>query len=185
MKALGIATRPAPHETANGDRAVHVVRADATVFGVIDGLGHGPKAEEAALGALAALESATKSDVVALFDTVHAAIRSTRGIAMTLVVVRGDACEAAGVGNVTLRARNVRGLSLAATPGIVGGQMRSLRVARGTLERGARLAIWSDGISSRLPIDDYASDAPAEVARRVLGTHGVGHDDATILVVDL
>jgi hypothetical protein len=185
VRAIGIATRPAPHETANGDRAVHLVREDVAIYGVIDGLGHGPKAEEAALAALAALDRTTKLDVVSLFDAAHAALRSTRGAAMTLVVVRGARCEAAAVGNVTLRADRVRGLSLAATPGIVGSQMRSLRIARGDVEARARIAIFSDGISSRAAVDAHADDLPSVAAQRLLEAHAVGHDDATILVVDL
>lgn len=185
MTGIGIATRPARNETANGDRAVHLVFGDVIVFGVIDGLGHGPKAEEAALAALAAIEGAAKRDVSSLFDVTHAALRGTRGAAMTLVVVSGSACEAIGVGNVTLRARQVRGLSLASTPGVVGGQMRTLRIARGELERGARLVIFSDGISSRAPIADYDGEPPADAARRVLAEHALDHDDATILVADL
>jgi negative regulator of sigma-B (phosphoserine phosphatase) len=185
LSIVGIATKPAPHETANGDRALHVVRDTSVIYGVIDGLGHGPKAEEAALAAIDAIQRSTARDVSGLFTAAHAALRSTRGAAMTLVVVEGTACEAAGVGNVTLRTRLVRGLSLAATPGILGGQMRSLRIARGELERGARLAIWSDGVSSRAPIDDYATEVPEVAARRVLAEHGVAHDDGTILIVDL
>lgn len=185
MTALGIATRPARNESANGDRAVHLVDGDTVVFGVIDGLGHGPKAEEAALTALAALARAPKRDVSSLFDAAHAALRGTRGAAMTLVVVRGALCEAIGVGNVALRVRHVRGLSLASTPGVVGGQMRTLRVARGQIERGARLAIFSDGISSRAPLDEYEDEAPEKAARRVLADHALEHDDATILIADL
>jgi negative regulator of sigma-B (phosphoserine phosphatase) len=184
VKAIGIATRPAPHETANGDRAIHLVRGRIAIYGVIDGLGHGPKAEEAALMAVAALEATAAEDVNALFTAAHGALRGTRGAAMTLVVVDGTRCEAAGVGNVTLRARRVKGLSLAATPGILGGQMRSLRLTHGELEHGARLAIWSDGVSSRAPLDDYTNEPAERAAQRMLAEHGILHDDGTILVAD-
>jgi hypothetical protein len=182
---FGIATRSHPAETANGDRAVTLVRSNAIVLGVIDGLGHGTQAEQAALRAVEALERASTGDVSELFAHVDAALRGTRGAAMTLAVIRGRTCEAAGVGNVALRAQGVRGLSLAQTPGIVGAQRRSLRTTRGELGARARIAIWSDGITSRLSLDEVASLSPEDAARAVLDRHAADHDDATIVIADL
>jgi hypothetical protein len=178
-------SRPSGGETENGDRAF--VRADAgrEAFAVIDGLGHGPMASEAAARAIAALEIVSLVEPLdRIFAAVHAALQGSRGAAMTLVVREGDRFAAAGIGNVALRAVAPASISFVPTNGIVGARSRTPRVALGVGASG-RLILHSDGISHRFDARDYDGRSPEETCRLLLDLHGARHDDATILVVDL
>jgi negative regulator of sigma-B (phosphoserine phosphatase) len=181
------ASRPKPGEVANGDRAFFFRVDDARhVAGVVDGLGHGPRAEEAALRAVETVEANAGAAIDDLFEIVHKALRGTRGAALTLITVEGDALAAGGVGNVALRVlHGPTTLGYVATPGIVGGQMRGVRVSRARLDAQTRIVVHSDGISSRFPSEPFGAP-PLEVASaRLLAEHAGSLDDATVLVLDI
>jgi hypothetical protein len=178
------ASRPKPGETANGDRAFVRSTAHRFVAGVVDGLGHGPMAEEAAERAVAAVTTAGDVSVAALFDAAHAALRGTRGAALTLVLVEGARVTAAGVGNVALRTVRGAPLPFIGTPGIVGGNMRSVRVAEAHAAP-TRFVLHSDGVSSRFASEPFADGSPADASERLLAELAGTLDDATVLVVDV
>lgn len=155
-------------------------------FAVIDALGHGPRAEEAALAAAAALRVASLGDgVEALFAAVHKALRGGRGAAMTLVLREGSLLRAAGVGNVAMRLVGPGSpLSLVPTDGVLGARTRTLRVAEGHATSG-RLVLCSDGISQRFDPALVAQGSLEDACARLLADHGVRHDDATVLIAEL
>jgi negative regulator of sigma-B (phosphoserine phosphatase) len=179
------ASRPKPGEIVNGDRAFSCSNGLKLVAGVVDGLGHGPRAEEAALLAVAAIEGAVGAPVEELVDRAHRALRGTRGAAVTIVTVDGDRLETGGVGNVALRVVTGTHVPFVPTPGIVGSQMRKLRIARVRIAEATRLALQSDGISSRVPSASFEVGSPEEVSRRIVLDHASPLDDATVLVLDL
>jgi hypothetical protein len=49
----------------------------------------------------------------------------------------------------------------------------------------ARLALFSDGISTSLRLEDTAKLTPAAACHAIFGRHRRTEDDATILVADL
>src|SRR3954447_16740047 len=96
-----VAGRPIAGEDCSGDEAlVCAVGRDALVA-AIDGVGHGSAAARAARVAVNTLRAARWADVVALTERCHAALRSTRGAAVGLAVLRGDGTATwLGVGNI-------------------------------------------------------------------------------------
>ena len=173
-------SRPYPGESANGDG---VFVGDGFVA-VIDALGHGTQAEIARLAAERALAETSGASVELLFAAAHRALRGMRGIAMT--IIRHDGAgdlEAAGVGNVAVRAITDATLPFVPTPGIVGAQFRGLRISRGRATVGARIALHTDGISSRF--DEALARGPDadEACEEILGRHASGRDDATIALM--
>lgn len=184
-------SRPCAGETANGDGVFIgantglVTNGWEVLVAVIDALGHGPKAEHARVLAERALTDvpadATLKDV---FDTVHLALRGSRGAAMAIVRHRADELEAAGVGNVAVRILQGAVLPFVPTPGVVGGQLRGLREARGSVHSGARILLHSDGISSRFDEALARTLQPEEACEQLLRRHGASHDDATIAIMD-
>lgn len=181
-------TRPCAGETANGDLALVLADEAREAFVVIDALGHGPRAEEVALAAAAALRGAPLSaGVEALFAVVHQALRGGRGAAMTAVWREGSLLRAAGVGNVGMRfvsGAPVSPLSLVPTDGVLGARARTLRVAEGHVTSG-RLVLHSDGISHRFDPARLAQGPLEDACARLLADHGVAHDDATVLIAEL
>jgi anti-sigma regulatory factor (Ser/Thr protein kinase) len=157
---------------------------------VVDGLGHGHGASEAADAALATF-AAAPSDVDSFLARANAALRITRGGAIT--VCRLD--PAAGtvryvsVGNVNARVLSngtERGLvSYNGTVGLHSEQPRA-KVLDADLPAGATLVVWTDGLSSRLDLGaraDLLGQDPALQAAVLHRDWCRQRDDATVLVV--
>jgi hypothetical protein len=98
------AGRPLPSEYTSGDRGIAVdIDGEAALFGVVDGLGHGPDAAAAALRAVETLNTARDKRLEVLIQLCHRVLEGTRGAAMTVARVDFAASTLSwiGVGNVT------------------------------------------------------------------------------------
>lgn len=175
---------PARGEVQSGD-AVHVrCEGEIVLLAVVDALGHGPKAALAAdaaiahlsaLGPLASLESGR------IIEGLHGALRGTRGAAAMVCLVNGDEVDACGVGNVELRSLGSP-LPVMLTPGVLGSHLSRLRTIGGTLRPRTTLVLHSDGISSRTPFSQLASQPLEDVCRTAMSSHRNHHDDGSVLV---
>jgi phosphoserine phosphatase RsbX len=187
-----VASRPLAGQLASGDDAVAVeVDGRAAVFGVIDGLGHGPDAASAAARAAAVVGLHAGEPLDEVLGACHLELTSTRGAAMTLARIDFDAdtLNWAGVGNVTaaLVARTSSGVAATSfvrlVSGIIGFQMPRLPVSEAVDVRpGHLLVMASDGVTEdHLDGLDFAASADA-IANRILGEHTRVTDDALVLV---
>lgn len=175
-----------PGERVNGD-AVFVRRdgADRLVLAVIDGLGHGPIAAEASQAAVACLASAgLERSVLELMQMMHAELRGTRGAAATVCVIRGAKLETCAVGNVQLSSSATM-VPLVLSSGVLGQRVAKFRVCEAELKSGTRLALFSDGISSRLRLEEMRRLVPEQACKQVIEQHRKLEDDATILIADM
>jgi negative regulator of sigma-B (phosphoserine phosphatase) len=155
------------------------------MIAVIDALGHGPKAAAVARRALEGLSAfPVDGGVVDVIRRLHDHLRGTRGAAGTVCVLRGSKLEGVGIGNVDLRVVGVR-LSVALTPGVLGGSMSKPFLFGGDVGPGTRLVLFTDGISSRLDLGAVQGLAPAAACRAVMERSRHAHDDATIVVADV
>ena len=83
---------------------------------MVDGLGHGPAAAQAAERATLAIAQASWEDLGAVMRHCDAALRGTRGAAVTLLRIGRDGkAEHCGIGNIALAFFGQR--ASAATPG--------------------------------------------------------------------
>lgn len=182
---------PAVPLDANGDGWAMGFDDRGCAVVVVDGLGHGPNAHDAAQAALAALADTGDFDTGAWLTRAHDAMRSTRGGVAAVArvdVVRG-VVEFAGVGNVSggaVASGSVKGL--ASRPGLLGTEHRlpSTQVVEVPWRRGSTLVLWSDGLRSGVRLDDppelFGHD-PAVVAAALHRDFARGNDDATVVVV--
>lgn len=184
---IGAASRPASGESVCGD-LVRVVRdGEATTVAVADGLGHGPRAAEAAAAFCDVVERHPAEPLERLFARASRQLEQTRGAAA--VVLRLDPVEAAlrfsGVGNVETRAISQAPIKPISTPGIVGRRLLRARELRYPLAAGDLLVVFTDGVSSRLdlPAEAELGLEPQAMADRIVAVHGKGHDDATCVVI--
>jgi len=173
-------------ENVNGDGAL--VRRDdreRVLIAVVDGLGHGPGAAEATSAAVAVLEACDlATPVVELMQAVHAVLRNTRGAAATICVIQGRRIAACAVGNVMLASANAL-VPLVLSSGVLGHRVPKFRVCEGELRAGARIALFSDGISSKFRLDESLRLKPAEACRLAIERHRKHEDDSTILLADM
>jgi negative regulator of sigma-B (phosphoserine phosphatase) len=179
------ASIPKEGERSCGDTVVVRVEQGVALLAVIDALGHGAHAAVVADRGREFLAAAPLDrDVRTLTEGLHEALRGTRGAAAMCCLVRGDQIEGCGVGNVELRALKSR-VPVILTPGVVGVQMTRLRVFAGTLIPGARLCLFSDGISPRMDLERVERLAAEPACQTLVERYRRSHDDATLLIADL
>lgn len=181
-----LATRSAPAagELVSGDTIV--VRRGPRVawVAVIDVLGHGSLAAAVAAQARGVLEVSRAIDPCALMADLHAGLRGTRGAAAAICVVDGDDLLGCSVGNIETRLASGACAAIA-RPGIVGVRLPALAATRVRIERRDRLALWSDGISSRASLSSCRALSAADACAHLITDHRRDHDDASVLVADL
>jgi phosphoserine phosphatase RsbX len=185
------ASRPRPGEHACGDQSFAVaINSGAALFGVLDGLGHGPAAATAALTAVDALRGASAERLEVLVQLCHRVLGGTRGVAMTLARIDFQAGQLSwtGIGNVTanLVAKTASGLQVRSsarlTGGIVGYRIPDISPAQVVpIRTGDLLVIVSDGITEdHLDHIDFAAPA-IDIADQILSKHAKETDDALVL----
>jgi phosphoserine phosphatase RsbX len=166
------------------------IGATAALFGVLDGLGHGAPAWDAATSGIKVLSRHRSEPLDVLIRHCHRALAGTRGAAMTLARIDFDADTVSwiGIGNVTaaLVAKGPSGIDVRSsallTGGVVGYRLpETLLTQNISSGRGDLLVMASDGIDeSHLDSIDFA--APAHViADEILRKHGKDSDDALVL----
>ncbi len=174
-------------ETHCGD-AWDVVHEDgkAAVM-VVDGLGHGTFAAEAAHAALEAFGRDSFGEPVEIMTRANGLMSKTRGGAAACARIVGGRVSYSGIGNITgylVSAGKSQGLM--SHNGTLGLNPRRAQQIEYSREDGGLLVMHSDGISARW---DYKSRPevlachPAIIAGMIYRDHGRGRDDATVVVV--
>ncbi len=182
------ATMPMPGESVLGDRAVVCRGARRVLLAAIDGVGHGPEAAAAALIAADSLK-ASDQDVAAAALECHRALAQTRGAALSLAMIdcREHTLTWLGIGNVESRllhggAPVPVSESLLLHTGVVGHALPRLAPQTLPLAHGDVLIFATDGIRRDFADDLMPRGSCREIADRILHDHGVGSDDALVLV---
>jgi phosphoserine phosphatase RsbX len=185
------AGRPLPSEDTSGDQGIAIdLDGKAALFGVVDGLGHGPDAATAALRAVDALKHSPGERLEVLVQLCHRMLVGTRGVAMTLVRVdfATNTLTWTGVGNVTadLVSKSVTGTQVRSNarliPGIVGYRIPEIRPAQVvSIRTGDLIVISTDGIAEDY-VDhiDFAASATV-IAEQILSKDAKETDDAMVL----
>lgn len=170
---LAVAGRPLAGEPVSGDLEVHVAGARGAVLAVVDGLGHGVEAADAARRAREVVEARADDPLADVLAAAHAALARTRGVAMTIASLScaGD-MQWVGVGNVEahlLRAEGDgvrRAASAVLYGGVVGYRLPSVRVSSVVLEPGDLVVMATDGITT----DFTEHVSPSEPVDRIVAT---------------
>lgn len=189
--SIGTVCLPKSGEVVCGDAWTVERRSNGdTCFVIVDGLGHGQYAFEAASVAIRTLESAFGSDdtPVDLLERLHVALRSTRGAAASVALVSPShgTVRFAGIGNVSgVVLGGTARRSMVSMNGTLGGNTPRIRDFEYPWESGAVLVLCSDGIASRWDLDrqpGLLQRDPALVAGVLFRDFNRGTDDATVLV---
>jgi anti-sigma regulatory factor (Ser/Thr protein kinase) len=178
-------------EPVCGDGWAMALRDASASFLVVDGLGHGLSAHDAAQAGTAAFAAHAFDEPVALMATLHAAMTGTRGGAAA--VAQYDralgSLRYAGIGNISGNLSTLdSSRGLASHPGIVGVQARRAQPFDFPDTAGKLMVMYSDGLMSRWSLRDYpglASRHPAVVTALLHRDFNRGRDDVTILAVTL
>ncbi len=186
---LGAVCVPLRGEEESGDGWAIENVAGRTVALLVDGLGHGPQAAIAARAAMAVFRDNSAVAPEIMMCTMHDALHSTRGAAVSMMVadpVRRTV-RFCGVGNVEGRVVTPDGgRHLLPQSGIVGHTMPKMQAVELPWPIDARLVLHSDGLSSRWNPADYPgllARHPAVLAGVLFRDFARARDDATVLVI--
>ena len=184
----GVWSRPHPGEEKNGDAYFIRTHGRQTLLAVIDGLGHGPGAKQAADVAIDQLDDWTGEPLDEILPALHNALRATRGAVIGAAIIDRTTghFHYSGVGNVMVR---VYGAPEHTTPlsanGTLGARLGQLRVWTYPWAEGATLIMASDGVSASWDIESYPGllqRSPQLLAGILMRDYGRNADDATVLV---
>jgi negative regulator of sigma-B (phosphoserine phosphatase) len=184
-------TAGAPHagEERSGDLAVFVPTAAGALVGLIDGLGHGPEAADAAERCADVVRQHAEAEAQDLLQACHEALVHTRGVVMTVAWFDLERARLswAGVGNVDARlvrqGPELREDVALVFGGVLGYRMPNVRTASMPLERGDLLVMITDGIDSAISPGLAGGGAAQMMADRIFAMHGRCSDDALVVVV--
>jgi len=184
---IAAATRTYPGETACGDMVAWWREGDATLACIVDGLGHGPDAHQAARSLLALVEGQPGIEPTQRLATADKAMRRTRGAAAALVRIDPAASliTTAAVGNIQGALFSTRTLRFDGMPGIVGAGLRPLKPLILPFTAADILVLWTDGLR---PVDleadpQAARGDPERLAADLMASHGRQSDDCAVLCV--
>lgn len=175
----------------SGDAHIARFLPDGALFGVVDGLGHGPAAAEAAREAVRHLSVCEVDHPIAVVRGCHERLRESRGVVLTLAWIDGsrDCMTWLGVGNVQgelLRGNEgavPRRETLIGRGGIVGRLLPPLDVGVLSIAPGDLLVLATDGIAPG-PLEQLSALDPVQrIADSLLAQRWTGNDDALALVV--
>jgi negative regulator of sigma-B (phosphoserine phosphatase) len=178
-----------PGQVRSGD--LHVVKEfpGGALVAVVDGLGHGEEAAEAAGMAVTTLGEHAEEPVEGLVRQCNENLRGTRGVAMSLVSLNaiGRTMSCLGVGNVEcilIRAGHAAPSreSVMLRGGVVGYSLPPLRASVFPYSRGDTLIFATDGVGPGFVAGLSWRERPQQAADRILADFHKGNDDALVLV---
>lgn len=185
---IGAIFLPKPGEEVSGDTWMADHREDKTTILIVDGLGHGSAAHEAALRAVATFEMNSDMDPVRVTEEIHKDLWNTRGAALAVVEVdlAGEGVRYAGIGNTSgLILSRGRRQNMVSYPGTAGYESPKIAELSYPFPGGSMLILHTDGLGSRWNLEDYpglASRHPSLIAGVLYRDHTRGNDDVTIVV---
>lgn len=187
--SFGALNVPYPGETVSGDAWAVSGDGNRRLVMVADGLGHGPAAHQAAQAAVATFEARAGESPAALLESIHQALRATRGAAVALAEIdrARHLVRFAGLGNIagTIIANGTT-RSVVSHHGTVGHDVRRIQEFTYPWPANASLVLHSDGLTSRWTLDAYPGlreRHPMLMAALLYRDFRRGRDDATVVVM--
>lgn len=188
---FGISQHALHDDPACGDIWEIAIRGQRLSMLMIDGLGHGPDAEFAAMAGGRGFNREPFAEPVLLLEEIHQEMHGTRGgvAAITQFDAAQDRLRFLGIGDIgAILIGQEKSRGLVSYPGIVGHRHRKGVVANIDGCTGQLLILFSDGLKSRWDLHDYPGllhRHPAVIAAVLNRDYMRGTDDVTVMVMTL
>ena len=180
---------PYPGEPICGDGWCCEQSADRTVALLVDGLGHGVGAADAAQEALATFRQRASLSPSQILGYIHDALKKTRGAvaAVAEICPRQHTLTYAGVGNISASLiSGGRSQSLISYNGTLGMTVQRIQEFRAAWEPASIFVMHSDGLQTKWDLFSYAgliSRHPAIICGTLIRDFRRQRDDASIVVL--
>lgn len=178
---------PMPGEYDCGDAWRLVHNGTETAVIVVDGLGHGSFAAQAAQAGVASFTANPYLPPHEVMSLASAAMSKTRGGAAASALIRGDSVSYSGIGNISgslvSREKSQGLVSHAGTMGMSGRRPQQFEYSR---QPGNLLVMHSDGVSARWNLrerPELFAHHPSIIAAVLYRDHGRDRDDSTVVVI--
>jgi anti-sigma regulatory factor (Ser/Thr protein kinase) len=184
---FGIISLPKQEEKVSGDDWSFFFNGSKKSYLVVDGLGHGLRAAEAAKRAVEVFQMNADQNPAEILNSIHGGLRSTRGAAAAIseVDLRKRIVTYAGVGNINsaiITANNSRGL--VSHNGTLGHEVHRMNEYVYEFPEGAALLMHSDGLGSQWNMNKYPgllSRHPSLITSVLYRDFNKERDDVTVL----
>lgn len=185
---FSVFTRSKLGEIYNGDNYILKNFENRTLFGVIDGLGHGEGASTASNMARVSILEHFSEELDVIVELLHNKLRKTRGVALSLGLIDHELniIKYVGIGNVLTRVFNtsapIRPINYNGTLGV---SLRKFKIYDYPWDQNNIIIMSSDGISSKYDLNDFLDvlyKHPMVIGQKIFKKFGKYYDDATILI---
>ena len=177
--------RAYPGEARCGDAVLVEETSHGVLLALVDALGHGPVAADAADLAMETIQAHREVRPLAILEACHRTLLRGRGAAISVISFdRQGRGVFAGVGNVSVRIlpESPRNAVLLPAAGVIGHRYRPPREAEFRLPLDGVGVLYSDGISSRVDPLEGARTSLVETCAGLLAKHAKPTDDASLIV---
>jgi len=186
-----VATRCRRGEATSGDLAVVTLLPEGALVAGIDGLGHGSEAARAARKAAEAVRENPTDDLCLLVQRCHAALRGTRGAAISLAFVSPSKSGMTWVGVGNVEGRMLSGDPSTTRPkgslplgrGVPGHELPTVRTQTLEVQPGDVLILATDGIEAGFADSLDISGSTQAISERILTDHWKRRDDALVIAL--
>lgn len=188
LQIAGMAV-PYPGENVCGDAWAYHNSLGRTLILIVDGLGHGWAAAEAAQEAIAMFHLRIESTPVEILSYIHDALRKTRGAVAAIAEIRPKErmMTFAGVGNIgAVLLSPIKSQSLVSHNGTLGSIASRIQAFHSEWRPESVLILHSDGLQTRWDLSSYAgllSRHPAIIGGTLLRDFRRQRDDASVVVI--
>ena len=188
ISVAGIAI-PIPGEQVCGDGWYCHQDPERTVALLVDGLGHGLGAAEAAQEAIAVFRKYTNAGPEEILTCVHDALRKTRGAVAAVVEIRPNERKMvhAGIGNISAVLHSGgTSKSLVSFNGTLGVTVQKFREYSSEWNPDSVLIMHSDGLQTKWDVSKYPgllSRHPSLICGALFRDFRREHDDTSIVVL--
>lgn len=186
---VGIARRALADGSHCGDQGRCWQNGGLVTLCIVDGLGHGKRAEQASTAALGYVGHHLSRALPDIFSGCNRALLSTAGVAMGLCVIDADTgiLTYAGIGNTRamIMIAGEKTVLLHSDYGIVGGGYKRLLPETVQMVPGDLVILTTDGVDEKMELSRYNREvrsAVVSLADRILHDWNREADDAAVLV---
>ncbi|UYL07423.1 ATP-binding protein [Bdellovibrio sp. SKB1291214] len=185
---FGVVNLPVASESVCGDDYYLNMDKDSVTALVVDGLGHGILASQAANEATALFSEIQNEPLDFILNRIHGKLKSTRGGAVFLLRwSEAGVVTFTGVGNIrTVIQKPIENKTLISQNGTAGVQIRTPKVLSEKWDGEGLLILHTDGINNRWDFSAHPGliyRHPAVIAGIISRDFCRGTDDATVVVI--
>lgn len=185
---FGAVCLPKVGQEVSGDHWASLESLDRSLLLVVDGLGHGVLAAEAAAAAVRVFRENDQRSPKVLIEMMHQALRKTRGAALAIAEINfaQQAVQYAGIGNIAGAILSLSGTSrMVSHNGTVGHEIRKIQEFRYPWTSESTLIMHSDGLSNQWQVERYlglVAKHPSLIAGVLYRDFKRDRDDVAIVV---